>query len=248
MKTSLTITFFLFIFLIPIFSQTEIYELRVYEMAFFKPASVLHNYFEKAMIPALNRHGIKNVGVFEEAGEALPKKIYLLMAYRDMQSISAIADALAEDTQFQDDAKEYIDAPQEKIPFERISSSFMRSASGFPNLVKPNEDSEYFELRIYESHNEDALRRKVKMFNESEFSIFSEVGLNTVFFGQNISGHQMPCLTYLLAFKDKEAQLEAWSKFGPHPEWQRIRKLKEYENAMNDITRVFLKPLSYSQL
>ena len=99
-----------------------------------------------------------------------------------------------------------------------------------------------------ESENEDGLRRKVKMFNDSEFGIFEEVGLPTVFFGSNIAGEQMPCLTYLLAFKDKTAHSEAWSKFGPHPEWKRIVNLEEYANAMNDITRVFLKPLSYSQL
>jgi len=58
----------------------------------------------------------------------------------------------------------------------------------------------------------------------------------------------MPCLTYLLAFKDKEEREQAWSKFGPHPEWQRIIKLEEYANAMNSITRIFLKPLAYSQI
>jgi hypothetical protein len=82
----------------------------------------------------------------------------------------------------------------------------------------------------------------------SEFGIFKDVGLNTVFFGANISGTQMPCLTYLLAFKDREAHEHAWSKFGPHPEWQRIIKLEEYANAMNNISRVFLKPFAYSQL
>lgn len=231
-----------------IYSQTEIYELRVYEMEFFKPASVLHNYLENALIPALNRHGVKNVGAFEEESNALPKKIYLLIAYNNINAIGQIADALSTDKEYNSSAEPYHNAPQEKIPFTRISTSFIRSATGFPRLVKPHEDSELFELRIYESHNEDALRRKVKMFNESEFDIFAEVGLNTVFFGQNISGDQMPCLTYLLAFKDFSAHQEAWSKFGPHPEWQRITKLEEYANAMNNITRVFLKPLAYSQL
>jgi hypothetical protein len=52
----------------------------------------------------------------------------------------------------------------------------------------------------------------------------------------------------MLAFKDKEEREQAWSKFGPHPEWQRIIKLDEYANVMNNITRVFLRPLPYSQL
>ncbi len=231
-----------------VYCQNEIYELRVYEMEFSRSANILHDYFEKALIPALNRQGVNNVGAFEESGEALPKKIYLLISYKNMQAHQEVSDALGNDNQFKLDAQPYWSAPMDKTPFKRVESMFIRSVSGFPNLVKPADHSELFELRIYESHNEDALRRKVKMFNDSEFAIFDEVGLNTVFFGANISGSQMPCLTYLLAFKDKEAHRQAWSKFGPHPEWQRIIKLEEYKDAMNDITRMFLKPLSYSQL
>ena len=40
------------------FGQSQIYELRVYELDFFKPAEVLNNYLEKALIPALNRQGV----------------------------------------------------------------------------------------------------------------------------------------------------------------------------------------------
>ena len=64
----------------PSFSQAEIYELRVYELDFFRPAEVLHTYLEKALIPALNRQGVEHIGAFEEAGEALPKKLYLVVA------------------------------------------------------------------------------------------------------------------------------------------------------------------------
>jgi len=228
--------------------QSEIYELRVYEMEFYKPAEILHDYLENALIPALNRQGVENVGAFEETGEALPKKIYLLISYQNMQAYQEVANSLEKDQQFKLDAQSYWTSTPESIPFDRIESTFIKSASGFPNLVKPVDDSELFELRIYESYNEDALRRKVKMFNESELGIFEDVGLHTVFLGANISGNQMPCLTYMLAFKDKEERELAWSKFGPHPEWQRISKLDEYANAMNNITRVFLRPLPYSQL
>lgn len=242
-----SLVFFLFFF-VSTYGQSEIYELRVYEMEFFKPANVLHDYFQKALIPALNRQGINNIGAFEELGEALPKKIYLLISYPNMQAHQETADQLDQDAQFQSDAAFYMKAPSDQIPFKRVESTFIRSTKGFPALVKPAEGSEVFELRIYESYNEDALRRKVKMFNDSEFDIFKDVGLNTVFFGANISGDQMPCLTYLLAFKDMEEHKMAWSRFGPHPEWQRIVNLDEYADAMNSITRVFLKPLGYSQL
>lgn len=229
-------------------AQDQVYEFRTYELEFSKPANVLHNYFEQALIPALNRQEINNIGAFEESGEALPKKIYLLISHQNIQAYQASIDALAKDEQYQKDAKPYLTASPESMPFNRISVSLIRSTTGFPKLVKPADDSELFELRIYGSYNEDALRRKVKMFNDSEFKIFKDVGLPTVFFGSNIAGGQMPALTYLLAFKNKATRAEAWSKFGPHPEWQRIVKLEEYKDAMNDITRVFLKPLPYSQL
>ncbi len=229
-------------------AQNEVYEFRTYELGFSKPAKVLHDYFEQALIPALNRQGINNVGAFEEVGDALPKKVYLLVAYENIQTFQGATDALENDEQFKKDAEPYLKAAPESMPYKRISTNLIRSTSGFPKLVVPAADADFFELRIYESYNEDALRRKVKMFNDSEFGIFKDVGLPTVFFGSNIAGGQMPCLTYMLAFKDKAAHGETWSNFGPHPEWQRITKLEEYADAMNSITRVFLKPLSYSQL
>ena len=229
-------------------SAQQVYEFRTYELTFFRSAEVLNQYLEQALIPALNRQGIENIGAFEESGEALPRKIYLLITYPDLQAYGVSLDALAADSGYQQAASSYLTADPQTMPFKRISVSLIRATTGFPELVKPREDAELFELRIYESYNEDALRRKVKMFNDSEFDIFKEVGLPTVFFGTNIAGDQMPCLTYMLAFKDMEAQVEAWSKFGPNPEWQRITKLKEYEGAMNEITRIFLRPLPYSQI
>jgi len=243
--TSLLIFLFVFNFS---FSQSEIYELRVYEMDFFKSDKVLHDYFENALLPAMNRQGVGNIGVFEEFGEALPKKIYLLLTYPDIQVFSECEAMLLRDEKYAKEADEYMKTDPDLIPFKRISSSLIRASTVFTNLVKPSEDADFFELRIYESYNEDALRRKVKMFNDSEFAIFEDVGLPMVFFGANISGEQTPCLTYLLAFKDKEAHTEAWSKFGPHPEWQRIIKLEEYTNTVSSITRIFLKPVDYSQL
>lgn len=241
-------TFLLFLLCATVTAQEEVYEFRTYELEFFRPADVLHNYFEQALIPALNRLGIDNVGAFEETGEGLPKKIYLFIAYENIQTFQASKEALARDAKYLNDAKSYLQAAEESIPYKRISTNLILSTPGVPKLVKPADEANLFELRIYESHNEDGLRRKVKMFNDSEFGIFEDVGLPVVFFGANIAGEQMPCLTYLLAFKDKAAHAEAWAKFGPHPEWQRIIKLEEYANAMNDITRIFLKPLPYSQM
>jgi hypothetical protein len=248
MKPRILSTLLLLFGVLTLNAQSQIYELRTYELEFFGQADLLHNYFEKALIPALNRQGVNNIGAFEETSEALPAKIYLLIPYDNLQAIETTFNALATDNQYQEDGASYLKSPPGAPIYSRITTNLILASTGFPNLVKPADDSEFFELRIYESYNEDALRRKVKMFNDSEFDIFADVGLPTVFFGSNIAGDQMPCLTYMLAFKDKAAHSAAWSKFGDHPEWKRITQLEEFFDAMNDITRVFLKPLAYSQL
>lgn len=231
-----------------VFGQKEFVELRVYEMSFGKSAKPFYNYVEKALIPALNRQGIENVGFFEEIGDAMPKKVYLLISHKDMNSFNVTLNNLKEDATFQVDAQDYLNTPQEKFPFNRYTTSLFTAFDGFPKTIKPVSGSTVFELRTYEAYNEDALRRKIKMFNESELEIFNDVGLHSVFFGEKISGPNMPCLTYMLAFKDMEERDENWSKFGPHPEWQRIKDLPEYAYSVSNISRVFLKPFDFSQL
>ncbi|WP_276391995.1 NIPSNAP family protein [Eudoraea chungangensis] len=228
-------------------AQQQFYELREYSMKFGNP-STLHTYLEDALLPSLNALGVENIGVFEEVADALPKKLYLFIPYDDMASYTAINDALEKDSQFIAKSEAYSKADPNGFPIRRIQTSFMTAFEGIPQLIKPANGSMLFELRIYEAYNEDALDRKVAMFNDSELGIFKDVGLHSVFFGKNIAGSQMPCLTYLLGFKDMAERDANWAKFGPHPEWERIRKLPEYANTVSDITRIFLKPLSYSQL
>ena len=246
MNRALYLFFFIIMFSISN-AQDEVYELRTYQLAFFQPHDILHDYFEKALIPALNRQGVQKVGVFEEMNDQMPKKLYLLIPYSNLKAFSESKNQLANDDQYQDASEEYFGSVGD-TPFADMSTNLIQSSHGFPNLTATKENAGLFELRIYESPNEDALRRKVKMFDDHEFDIFDDVGLPMLFFGYNIAGEKMPCLTYMLAFKDMDASKNAWAKFGPHPEWQRITKLEKFQNTMNDITRVFLKPLSYSQI
>ena len=51
------------------YSKKELYEWREYEIRFRSNPADLDNYIQKALIPALNRLGVKNVGVFRESGE-----------------------------------------------------------------------------------------------------------------------------------------------------------------------------------
>lgn len=246
MKKSFPIICFILLTATSTYSQTQVYELRVYELEFFRSAKVLHTYFEKALIPALNRQGAKSVGVFEEAGEPLPKKFYLLIPHKDIIAFQNSEMKLFDDDEYMKDADPYLTADQAIIPFNRINTSLIHSTKEFPELVPPN-GAGIYELRIYESHNEGALKNKLRMF-EDEFTIFAEAGLPMVFYGKNITGDQMPCLTYMLANTDLDENKNGWSKFINHPNWKELLSKDEYKGNMSNITRVFLKPMSYSQI
>lgn len=230
------------------YAQNEVYELRVYHLKFGTSEKPLHDYFQYALIPALNRHGVKSVGAFEESSATLPKKIYLLIPYTNFQDFENMHLQLQKDEEYRAAAEQLWSLPPGRFPYERYETSVMKSSPGFPHIKTPSENAQFFELRTYHSYNEDALRRKLKMFNEDEFKIFDNIDFPIVFFGRNIAGDQMPSLTYMLATKDKAENTRGWQNFGSDTEWKRISGLEEYSNTVSDITQVYLKPLVFSQL
>ena len=157
-------------------------------------------------------------------------------------------EALKKDKTYLNARATYDAVPPNKKVYNRFTTSFLIAFDGLPKLIKPKEATKLFELRTYEGYSEDAVRRKVDMFNKEEFSIFDATGLNSVFFGEQISGPLMPALTYMLAFESMEERNINWEKFSKNSEWKRVSILKEYSNTVSDIKRVFLKPLEYSQL
>lgn len=246
MRKHLLLLFFISSF--SLFAQKEYYELRTYSIPFNSSEQTLHNYFKDVFIPALNRAGVEHIGVFESLGESTPKQLFLLIPYKDIVAYSEVVTILAEDQQYLQERKVYDAVPHDKRVYSRFSTSFYIAFDGLPKLVKPSEASNLFELRTYEGYSEDAVRRKVKMFNKEEFTIFEQTGLHSVFFGEQVSGPSMPALTYLLSFRSMEERNENWNKFIVHPEWKRVSVLDEYAHTVSDIKRTFLKPLSYSQL
>jgi hypothetical protein len=240
--------FFCLILSLSLFGQKEYYELRTYSIPFNGSEQALHDYLEDTLLPALNQYGVENIGVFEALGDPTPKQIVLLIPYKDISAYGDVIAALAADTNYLEKRKAYDAVPHNKRVYTRFSSSFYIAFDGLPQIVKPKEGSQLFELRTYEGYSEDAVRRKVKMFNEEEFSIFDATGLHSIFFGEQVSGPMMPALTYMLSFSSMEERDANWKKFIVHPEWKRVSGLEEYAHSVSDIKRTFLKPLSYSQL
>jgi hypothetical protein len=225
----------------------EIYEWRVYE-TMRGGLAVLENYFTTALIPALNRLGVKKVGVFSEMSKDEPAMVYLLIPYASFDDYRKTNDSLKRDKDFQQASAKYNELPADKPAFLRYDTSLMIAFDGLPKMLFPESGPRMFELRTYEGYSEDAVRRKIRMFNEGEFDIFYRVKLNPVFFGEVIAGKSMPALTYMISFKNMEERDRNWKAFGQDPDWQKISKAPEYANTVSKIYRTFLEPLPYSQI
>ncbi|MDB5239627.1 MAG: family containing protein [Spirosoma sp.] len=228
--------------------QKELYELRTYELRFGSPQSNIENYLKEALIPALNRQGVKTVGVFREMGKSDPAKLYVLIPHASMESYATVASRLTSDSAYTTASQAYNQLTPDKAPYARYSTSLLSAFDALPQLIVPAKESRIFEIRTYEGYSEDAVRRKVKMFNVDEMPVFYKVKLNPVFFGQVIAGEHMPCLTYMLTFKNMEERDANWKAFSADPDWKRVSAAPEYANTVSNIIRVFLEPAAYSQI
>ncbi len=226
----------------------SLYELREYELHFGTNENELHGYFQNALIPALNKAGVKNVGVFKETSKSEPTKVYLLIPYPSWEDFPSINFQVKNDADFKKASANYDQISAEKFPYTRFKTKLMIAFQNQPQIIIPEKAPRIFELRTYEGYNEDALRRKLKMFNEEEFAIFDRTKLNRVFFGEVIAGNDMPCLTYMISFANMEERDKNWAAFGADADWQRISKAAEYANSVSRITKIFLEPVAYSQI
>jgi len=226
-------------------ASKDIFELRVYES---RSTKNLENYLSKALIPALNKLGVKTVGAFSEIGKSEPAKSYLLIPYSSMQDLATIHAQLKKDSDYALASQEYNQLPVDQAPYFRYDTSLMIAFDGLPKLVVPENKPRIFELRTYEGYSDDAVRRKIKMFNESEFVIFNRTKLTPVFFGEVIAGKDLPHLTYMITFKNMEEREANWKAFSADPEWQKILKAPEYANTVSKIYKTFLEPLPFSQI
>lgn len=230
-------------------TKKQYFELRRYLLDSTEKQQALEAFFQRVEIPALNRAGLKAVGVFKELeGESLT--LYLLMPFQSLDAYASLNDRLAADTQYMSHGAAILNAGKKDAPYLRIESDLMEAFDRLPSLVVPEKKTgRIYELRQYESASFTAARNKVEMFNTGgEIDIFLETGLAPVFFGRSITGAKLPNLTYMISFDDMAAHDANWEAFKKHPEWKRIREIPKYKGTVSNITRTFLKAAPYSQI
>lgn len=229
----------------------EFYELRVYTVKNETQQKLIEDYFREAAIPALNKLGSKNIGVFTEQQPQGQTKVYAIIPFNSVDDFIKVNDKLMQDAAYVKAGAAYLNAPATAPAYDRIQSSFMKAFAFMPKIELPAKKPRLFELRRYESHSEVAGKKKIEMFNEGgEIAIFKRVGLTPVFFGETLIGELRPNLTYMLTFDDMEEHDKNWKVFGSDPEWKKISSIPEYANAriVSNITRTFLVPTAFSQI
>ena len=223
-------------------SEKELYELRTYELRFGANQKLLIDYLFKVFQPALKRIGVNHFMIFEELGNSNPTKLRVLISYPNI-SVYLRAQNLHSDLKYVKEAKKYNSLTPDQAIYNRFSSSLLLAFDGMPKLIDSVKGASLFELRTYEGFSEDAVKRKIKMFNKEEIQLFLKTNLHPVFFGEMIAGPYRPCLTYMLNFKDMAEHDSSWKDFIKHPEWKAMSSKDEYANTVSNIRKVFLKPI-----
>jgi hypothetical protein len=228
----------------------EFYLLRKYTLQTGPQLALTQNYFEHALIPALNRMAITPVGAFKlDIGPETPT-YYLLIPATSVEALTTLDARLVADTEFLKAAASFWGAPATAPAFVRVESSLLSAFGGWPKLVVPKSAKRIFQLRTYESASDAGHIRKVQMFNEAEIGIFTRTGLAPVFFGDTLIGHRMPSLTYMLTFEDVPDLIKKWAAFGSDPAWKDLshRPGNTDPEIVSNISNLYLSPLSCSQI
>ncbi len=230
-------------------SASEYVEIRKYLLKSPEKQAMLEAYLKEAAIPALNRLGVPQVGVFLPEKQEPKPVVYVVLRHTSLDQFAKSAELLA-DSAAQQAGASYLGAPATDAIYERVESWLTRGIEGMPAVSSPAKGSQLYQLRIYESHSEKAGKKKIEMFNIGELAIFKRCGLNAVFFGETIVGPLMPNLTYMLAFKDTAAKDQAWNTFRGDPDWAKLKATPGFtdKEIVSRITNILLVPAPFSQI
>ena len=229
--------------------KREYYELRHYRIGSQDKQKLVLDFLQAAAIPALNRIHIAPVGVFKILEGDNPD-LYVLLPHKSLESVITASSLIVSDAEYQKAGAKLLNAPKSDAAYERIESSLMMAFEAIPKLELPTKKrSRVFQLRIYESHNSLAGKKKIEMFNTGgEIAIFRHTGLNPVFFGQSLVGTRLPNLTYMLGFDDMDTKEKSWDRFRNDPGWKKLKADPYYKDTVSKVTNILLRPASCSQI
>jgi hypothetical protein len=232
--------------------KQEHYELRAYRIKTADKQKIVSTYLEKALLPALNRMGIDRVGVFKVMNKPDDLSIYVLIPFSTMEAFANLSPKLLADSEYQKASEEMLTQPKTDPAYIRIESKFYKAFTGMPVIEMPaqtaKKEPRMFEMRIYESHNEERAAMKRDMFNSGEMQLMRDIGMAPVYYGEALIGNDVPHLNYMLSASTLEEHKKHFDTFRKHPEWLKMKDLPKYKDTVSKITSIMLVPTDYSQI
>jgi hypothetical protein len=236
-------------------TEREFYQIRLYHFRDAAQETMIDNYLQSALLPALHRAGIARLGVYKSLANdtATDKQIYLLVPYKTLEQMLKMEQRLGTDANYLSTAADFLHAPFDKAPYTRIEIIWLQAFPLAPQIQSPQLsgalNERIYELRSYESPTVDYHQNKVKMFNDGgEIALFGKLGFNAVFYASVLSGSHLPNLMYMTCFENMAAREAHWKSFVESPEWKKLSALPEYQHNVSKIDIVFLHPAAYSDL
>lgn len=234
-------------------AEREFYQLTVYHFGSTTQEKVIDNYLQNALLPALHKINIKNVGVFKNhSNDTLSDKtMYVLLPIRSLEELLKISSKLNSDKNYQAAGAEYLDAVYTTAPYSRMETILLHAFSLAPELQLPKlnapRNDRVYELRSYESATEKIFKNKVHMFNEGdEIGLFKRLNFNASFYAEVVAGSKMPNLMYMTCHENKTARDANWKNFVDDPYWKKLSSMPEYQHNVSHIDISFLYPTEYS--
>lgn len=231
----------------------EFYQLTVYHFKNAEQEKVLDNYFQNALLPALHRMKINNVGVFKSWANdtTADKLIYVFIPFKSMDIVTELPSKLKKDADYLSAGAGYLDAAFNDPPYSRMETILLRAFPLAPQMQLPalqsTKKDRVYELRSYESATERKFENKVQMFNQGdEIGLFKRLNFNAVFYSEVIAGSKMPNLMYMTSFENRADRDEHWKTFVSDPYWKNLSSMPEYQNNVSHIDITYLYPTAYS--
>ena len=232
----------------------EFYELRQYHLASGPQRKLCDDFFREALVPALNRLGIKPIGVFDLTIGPDTPTIYVLLPSLSLEALATAENRLAQDSEYMKIGAPFLNAPATAPAFVHMESSLMQAFEKIPRLKLPpataTNGPRVFELRTYVSPSDQDHKRKVEMMQAGEEEVFAKAGFWQVFYGDTLVGSRLPNLTYMLSYDSVSDRDKRWTAFRTAPEWKALSSNPRYafEAIVSNITNVILTPTPYSQI
>lgn len=234
-------------------TKGEFYQLSIYHFNNTTQEKLLDSYVQNALLPALHKLKMKNIGVFKNhSNDTMPDKtLYLLLPIQSTEELFKLPKKLDADKEYQTAGAEYINAVYTSPPYARLETILLQAFSLAPKLqvpaLKEPRGNRVYELRSYESATEKIFQNKVKMFNEGdEIGLFKRLNFNAAFYGEVIAGGKMPNLMYMTCHENRTSRDANWKAFVDDPYWKKLSAMPEYQHNVSHIDITFLYPTDYS--